>query len=171
MHPSSYENMEKCRDKYLTPAFLEPRAQVKVLDIGGVDLNGSYKPIFSAPGFEYAVADISDAEGVDVVLKDPYYIPLATGSVDVVISGQMLEHCEFFWQSFTEMVRVLKPDGYFFLIAPSSGPEHRFPVDCYRFYPDSYAALAKFAQCQLIEHWVDDREPWHDLVGVFTKAA
>ncbi|HEY3169271.1 MAG TPA: methyltransferase domain-containing protein [Candidatus Binatia bacterium] len=37
----------------------------------------------------------------------PYEIPLADSYADVVISGQMLEHCAYFWLSFQEMVRVL----------------------------------------------------------------
>ena len=56
----------------------------------------------------------------------------------------MLEHCEFFWRAFEEVIRVVKDDGFVFLIAPSAGPEHRYPVDCYRFYADAYHALAKY---------------------------
>jgi len=103
------------------------------------------------------------------VLDDPYRLPFADGSVDIVLSGQMLEHCEFFWLTFAEMMRVLKPDGYLFLIAPSAGPIHEYPVDCYRFYPDAYRALAKHAGCHLHEVWLDERGPWRDLVGVFAK--
>ena len=82
--------------------------------------------------------------GVDIVLDDPYRLPFGDGEVDVVVSGQMLEHCEFFWLSFGEMLRILKPDGYLFLIVPSAGPIHNYPVDCYRFYPDAMKALAKY---------------------------
>ena len=49
------------------------------------------------------------------------------------------------------MVRVLRPGGHIFLIAPSRGPEHRYPQDCWRFYPDGYRALARFAQIELVE--------------------
>jgi SAM-dependent methyltransferase len=104
-------------------------------------------------------------------MDDPYRLPLESGSVDVVVSGQMLEHCEFFWLAFAEMMRVLKPDGLLFLIAPSAGPIHRYPVDCYRFYPDAYAALARHAGCHLVECWLDERGPWRDRVGVFAHAA
>jgi SAM-dependent methyltransferase len=96
-------------------------------------------------------------------------LPLADAAIDVVLSGQMLEHCELFWLTFGEMIRVLRPDGYLFLIAPSAGPIHRYPVDCYRFYPDAYAALAKFAGCHLVTCWLDERGPWRDLVGVFRR--
>jgi glycosyltransferase involved in cell wall biosynthesis len=81
----------------------------------------------------------------------------------------MLEHCGFFWRSFGEMSRVCSPTGMIFLIAPSAGPIHRYPVDCYRFYPDAYRALAKHAGVHLVEVFHDDRGPWADLVGVFSK--
>ena len=50
----------------------------------------------------------SDDDGVDIRLADPYRIPLPDASVDIVLSGQMLEHNEFFWLTFLEMSRVLK---------------------------------------------------------------
>ena len=67
------------------------------------------------------------------------------------------------------MVRVLKSNGFIFLIAPSAGQIHRYPVDCYRFYPEAYKALAKYTNCQLIDVWIDERGPWNDLVGIFSR--
>lgn len=169
MHPSSYENMQKCFKQFIAAGPLSNAREVKVLDIGGKDVNGNYKPIFADDRFNYKVSDMSDGKGVDIVQTDPYRIPLPDGSIDVVLSGQMLEHCEFFWDAFKEMVRVLKSDGFIFLIAPSAGPIHRHPVDCYRFYPDSYDALARHSGAHLQKVWLDERGPWRDLVGVFRK--
>ena len=169
MHASSHENMRKCYQRYVRPAGFETRAEVIVLDLGGADVNGSYRDLFAAPAFRYLTADLTPT-GVDIPLTDPYQIPLPDASVDIVLSGQMLEHCEYFWLAFQEMVRLLKPDGYLFLIAPSAGPIHRYPVDCYRFYPDAYAALARLGGCHLEAVWRDPRGPWQDLVGVFRHA-
>jgi len=168
VHASSRENMQRCHDRYVVPAFAAAD-HVQVLDIGGADVNGGYLPIFADPRYEYRTVDIEPGEGVDIVLDDPYVLPLQDDSVDVVLSGQMLEHCEFFWLTFAEMVRVLKPTGLLILIAPSAGPIHRYPVDCYRFYPDAYHALAKWTGCHAIEVLHDERGPWNDLVGVFSK--
>lgn len=170
MHPSSLENMEKCRRRFFLPSPLARRPRVRVLELGGADLNGSFRGLFSGPRFDYRTADISPGPGVDLVLADPYQIPLPSGSLDLVLSGQMLEHSEFFWRAFQEMVRLLSPEGFLFLIAPSAGPIHRFPVDCYRFYPDAYHALARYAGCHLQALWHDERGPWRDLVGVFRAA-
>ncbi len=170
MHPSSHENMQRCYDRYLAglPPGAAPR---RVVEIGAGEFNGSYRDIFPPDRYAYTGCDRAAGPGVDIVLDDPYRLPFGDGEADIVLSGQMLEHCELFWLAFAEMLRILKPDGYLFLIAPSAGPIHNYPVDCYRFYPDAYRALAKHTGCRLIELWHDDRGPWNDLVGVFCPAA
>lgn len=63
--------------------------------------------------------------------------------------------------------------------APSRGPEHRFPQDCWRFYPDAYRALAKYTRMDLLEvstDWEANHPdplsaPWGDTVGVFQQPA
>jgi len=169
MHFSSMENMQKCFDRYIWGSPLMERKGAKVLDVGGADVNGSYSDLFPKDTFRYLGVDLQPGPGISVVLDDPNRFPLEDKSIDVVVSGQMLEHCANFWLVFTEMVRVVKDDGYIFMIAPSSGPIHRYPVDCYRFYPDSFQALADYAGCYLIDRWMDGRGPWQDLIGVFSR--
>ena len=171
MHPSSLENMQWCYRRYAAPRILHAIAPLTVLDVGGANYNGNYSDIFNGPKVRYLGMDLTAGPGVNIVLQDPYSFPVEGDSIDFVISGQMLEHCEFFWMAFAEMVRVVKPSGYIFLIAPSAGPIHPYPVDCYRYYPDAYRALAKFAGCHLIDLRHDERGPWNDLVGVFAKNA
>ncbi len=62
------------------------------------------------------------------------------------------------------------------MIAPSRGSEHRYPVDCWRFYPDSYRALASYGKITLVEvstdwgpHSDESSSEWGDTVGVFLK--
>jgi len=162
MHASSMENMKRCIDWYL------PAGPQQVVDLGAMDVNGSYRSLVP-DGAAYLGLDLAPGPGVDRVMADPYHIPQADGSVDVILSGQMLEHCAHFWRVFQEVARVLKPGGLAFVIAPSAGPIHRYPVDCYRFYPDAYQAVADWAGLRLVHCWLDDRGPWRDLVGVFQK--
>ncbi len=169
MHPSSFDNMKRCIDRLIPEAFFTAPAPRKVVEIGSCDFNGGYRPIFERLNVAYTGVDMSEGPGVDLVLSDPYALPFETGSVDLVVSGQMLEHCEYFWLAFQEMARILAPTGYLVLIAPSGGPIHRYPVDCYRFYPDAFAALAKLAGCTVVSIRRDDKGPWFDLVGVFSK--
>lgn len=170
MHPTSMDNMRKCIERYIGAGILTSRRQ-RVVEVGSHDVNGSYRELLSGHDVEYIGVDMAPGPGVDVVIEDPYKLPFDTGSIDIVLSGQMLEHCEFFWLSFQEMVRIMAPQGFLLLIAPSSGPIHRFPVDCYRFYPDAYHALAKYAGCHVVACWMDDKGPWNDLVGIFSKVA
>ena len=165
MHESSMNKMRYCVDKYICKNDF-----IKVADVGGARINGTYYDLFcDASRFSYTSIDLYDADGVDIVLSDPYRLPFESNEFEVVISGQTFEHCEYFWLLFNEMVRVCKQSGYIFLIAPSAGKIHRYPVDCYRFLPDSYNALAKLANCELIEIQHDTTSKWQDLLGIFKK--
>lgn len=170
MHHSSYEHMQALVGRYLLP-----QKAISVIDIGSYDVNGSYRTLFQDPAWSYRGIDLTEGPGVDIALRSPYRLPLASRSIDLVISGQAFEHIEFFWLTWMEMVRVLKPGGMIFLIAPSRGPEHRYPQDCWRFYPDGYRALAKFGNCDLLEvstDWEPHPDPgsnWGDTVGVFRR--
>jgi SAM-dependent methyltransferase len=156
------ENMARCIDLF---AVAGPQ---KVVDLGAMNVNGSYKQLLPDDA-HYIGVDLEAGPGVDVVLDDVYQLPFEDGSVDLVLSGQMLEHCAHFWLVFNEIHRILKPGGMAFMIAPSSGPVHRYPLDCYRFYPDSFAALANWSGLRLVQSWTDERGPWRDLVGIFQK--
>lgn len=171
MHSSSFAHMTR-----LAEARLDPDSPLSVADIGSYDVNGSYRPIFEKPGWTYKGIDLSSGPNVDIVLDSPYVLPLESDSVDLVVSGQAFEHVEYFWVTWLEMARIVKPGGMIFLIAPSRGPEHSFPVDCWRFYPDGYRALAKYAGLELLEATTDwaphpdpGSAPWGDTVGVFRK--
>jgi SAM-dependent methyltransferase len=150
-----------------------------VLDVGSMDVNGSYKRFFETEGWRYTGADLAPGNNVDVVLATPYcWKELSARSQDVVISGQAFEHIEFFWQTMLEIERVLKPGGLACILAPSRGYEHRYPVDCWRFYRDGMTALARFAELELLSaqtQWeergytVDDSDAWGDTMGVMRK--
>jgi SAM-dependent methyltransferase len=171
MHQSSYEHMVD-----LVARHLGGRRPGTVLDIGSQDVNGSYRPIFDAAGWRYIGLDAAPGKNVEVVAPTPYHYPFPSNTIDLVVSGQAFEHIDYFWVSFLEMARLLKPGGLIFLIAPSRGSEHRYPVDCWRFYPDGYRALARWGGMALIEVTTDwqpsphpDSAEWGDSVGVFEK--
>lgn len=177
MHQSSLDNMEACIKRHILPdKVLSRRAPLKVLDVGGAEINGSYRPLFASLTrnsivSEYVTTDIAPDLRLSTIQTDPYKLQFHDGSFDVVISGQTFEHCDFFWLLFKEMVRVCSPEGVIVLIAPSSGAIHRYPVDCYRFLPDSCQSLARYADIQLVESWLDERGPFHNVVGVFRSKA
>jgi len=172
MHIGSLDNMGICIKRHLLPARVHgSTTTMRILDVGGADVGGSYRHLFDVFEPEYTVFDLDHVEGVDLVPTDDGCIPADDATFDVVISGQTFEHAATFWQTFQEMVRVCTLDGVIVVIVPSAGPIHRYPVDCYRFLPDSMSALADLTGTYLIDTWRDPRGPWHDLIGVFNKSA
>jgi len=193
VHKTSIEYMEQCFRTYSGH-----RPKGKVLDIGAGGRKQAYRKIWEAGGWTYEGLNLVAGEGVDIVIDDPWKFDLPDASYDAVISGNMLEHNEFFWLTFLEMSRVLKMGGLMVHIAPSRGVEHRDPQDCWRWYRDGMAAMAKWAGFDLLEATTDwspeqfafcdqrakyrrnanamrktMRTPdtvWGDTVGVFVKS-
>jgi cephalosporin hydroxylase len=164
VHAESYDEMAR-----LVAAYLSPEERLRVLDLGSYDVNGSYRPLFTQPNWTYEGADMGPGPNVDHVLQDPYRWALPEASYDVVVTGQAFEHIQFFWLTWREMARVLKPGGLIFLLAPSRGPEHRHPVDCWRFYRDGMRALGDLEGLEVLEAETRWDNPWGDTVGVFRK--
>jgi len=171
MHTSALNNS---RDFFLTyaPDFYS-KNNVKVVDIGSQNINGSLRK-FSPSKFDYIGVDFCAGKDVDIILEDPYLLPFKNQSVDIVVSTSCFEHSEMFWLTFLEILRILKPDGLFYLNAPSKGPVHEYPVDCWRFYPGSGKALLKWAEknfysIEILESFTDTSELWGDYVCIFIK--
>jgi SAM-dependent methyltransferase len=153
-----------------------------VVDIGAQNVNGSLKDV-CPESLKYVGVDFVAGNGVDIILDDPYKLPFADNSIDVIVCSSCFEHSTFFWLLFLEIIRVLKPNGLFYLNVPSNGSFHRYPVDCWRFYPDSGHALVAWAkregyQLTLLESFIGDQSEdniedggaWHDFVAVFVKS-
>lgn len=171
MHSTAMQNCQSFFDTYSTS--FASRQSIKVIEIGSQDVNGSLKDTCPLH-FEYIGVDFQDAKGVDLVLQDPYRLPFEDESVDIVLSSSCFEHSEMFWLVFLEILRVLKPNGLFYLNAPSTGSFHRYPVDCWRFYPDSAMALVRWAQkngvkAAMLESYTQKSRDWQDYVAIFLK--
>ena len=77
---------------------------------------------------------------------------------------------------FLEKMRALKTRGLFYLNVPSNGDFHRFPVDCWRFYPNSGRALTTWAKrnninATILKSYLSTQSGGHfnDFVSVFLK--
>lgn len=173
MHPTAVSNCKLFFETY-SPSF-SGESDAKIVEIGSRDFNGSLRSV-APESFSYIGVDFSSGDGVDVVLDSPYSLPFEDDSIDIVLSSSCLEHSEMFWLVFLEVMRVLKPGGLFYLNAPSNGDFHRYPVDCWRFYPDSGKALVAWAKWNgvdavLLESYVGNQylDQWNDYVAVFLK--
>jgi hypothetical protein len=82
-----------------------------------------------------------------------------------------------YWLTILEVARVLKTNGLAAIIAPSRGQVHRFPTDCWRFYPDGLPALVRYAGLELLESHVQEsyaypgRYQWGHAVAIARRPA
>lgn len=111
----------------------------KVLDVGSMDVNGSYKDLFN--GWAYLGCDIRKGKNVDIFMQDEFKIPLNSNEFDLVISGSCLEHCRNPFKLVDEMARVVKPQCDIIINAPFIWHSHDHPIDCFRYLPDGFDAL------------------------------
>ena len=176
MHQSSYDRMAEFCHEYLASRQNEP---LTIVDLGSCDYNGSYRPIFDRQPWRYVGADLGPGNNVDLILHRAYlWRELKSDSVDVLVSGQTFEHTEFFWETILEIERVLKPAGLCCIIAPATGEEHRYPLDCWRIFADGFHALARYAGLEVLRvqtHWKElpkydaESNKWHESVLIARK--
>lgn len=178
MHQSAMFYGQRFFDAYCAGKKLH---DVTVVDIGSQDVNGSLREVCPS-GVHYIGLDFVEGNGVDIIIDDPYKLPLLDASADIIVSSSCFEHSEFFWLVFLEAMRVLKDDGVFYLNAPSNGFFHQWPVDCWRFYPDAGHAMVAWAKRNgmspvLLESFIGKHSAgglpeggmWSDFVAVFLK--
>ena len=154
MHLSSYEKMKAFIDTYLIKYVNKP---LKVLEIGSrvIPPQISQRNLFENNNWIYKGLDIENGENVDIVPSNPYdWQEIENNSFDVVISSQTFEHIPYFWVTAFEIGRILKDGGLALIIAPSSGTEHRFPYDAFRYFPDGFIKLSEYMGFKTIEvYW------------------
>ncbi len=129
--------MKEFVDKYLVS-----RDKLDILDVGSFDVNGSYKALFDRDGWSYFGCDLRAGPNVDIVLKSEFDWGIDK-KFDVVVSGQCLEHVQDVKNWFQRIDDVLIEGGIVCIIAPWGGGEHRFPLDCWRVFPDGMRYMLK----------------------------
>jgi len=181
VHPSAQRAMRSCIDEFM------PAGQhYKVVDFGSKVAAGhsTHRDLLADRDCTILGVDILEGPNVDLVMKKPYTLPVASNSADVVMSGQVLEHVPFFLTSILELHRILRPGGLLMITVPSRGHRHNV-YDCWRFYPDSMRAIAAFGAFTLESAGTDlppknergrydyanAKSYWGDTYGVFRKTA
>lgn len=171
MHDTAYATARLFFGLYWQPGFRT------VIELGSQNVNGTLRD-HCPPDAHYVGIDLEPGNGVDLVVAPGQPLPLADASVDVAVTSSAFEHDPCFWQTFLELVRVLRPGGLVYVNAPSNHHFHRYPVDCWRFYPDAGHALAIWAQrnglaAELVESFIGrpGGDGWADFVAVFRKAS
>lgn len=171
MHASALANGKRFFDCYMQ-GVTEPL----ILEIGSCDVNGGLRYVAPQSG-NYIGVDVTPGDGVDLVLTDPYRLPWGAGTFDAVVSSSVFEHTSMFWLTIIECMRVLKKTGVLYVNAPSNGAYHRYPVDCWRFYPDAGLAMVEWCRRELmrpvlLESYIShqqDGDHWNDFVCVISR--
>jgi len=142
MHYTSLKSGQAFSESYGIPNGL-------VVDLGGRNVNGSLRGFFEKKGAKFVCVDMEADASVDIVVPPGEKLPFEDGSVDLIVSTSCFEHDPCFWLTFKEMTRIIKPSGYIYINAPTSGPYHTYPGDNWRFYSDAGQALAYWSGKQV----------------------
>lgn len=113
MHPEIQIFIESVKSKH--PDYFKNK---KVLEVGSQNINGTVRSNFV--NCDYTGIDLGEAPGVDVIMNASEMVYFQ--EFDVMISCEMLEHCEKWKEALTNMLLCLKPEGMFILTC--AGP-HR----------------------------------------------
>ncbi|HEX5257686.1 MAG TPA: class I SAM-dependent methyltransferase [Sphingomicrobium sp.] len=97
----------------------------KVVDFGCGDM--PYRTLVEARGGVYVGADFGNS--ADVTIGDTGQVPIPSGSADVVISCQVLEHVRDIDSYLGEIARMLKPGGVLLLSTHGTWLYHPHPED------------------------------------------
>ena len=157
MHYSSYLKARLFVRLYGAEMNVEGR-KLSVLEVGSKSHHeqDTYRDLFPSETYDYTGLDIEAGRNVDIVPANPFvWNEIDDCSFDLCVSGQTFEHNPYFWITFAEIARVLRPGGLALVVAPGAGHVHRYPVDCWRFYPDSWPALAALTGLELVETYLE----------------
>ena len=149
-----------------------------ILEIGSYDVNGSLRTMKPA-GSKWVGVDIEDGPGVDKVVNIGQQLPFEDSSFDLIVATSVFEHDPSFWKTLADMARLVKDTGHIFITAPSNGMVHRFPLDCFRFYPDASVSFLNIISdirpgTRLEESFIGEQDHeglWNDFVAIFSMAS
>ena len=120
----------------------------RLYDVGSQDVNGTYRAI-AAPFGAYVGLDVAPGPNVDVVVPEEGAWPLEPAPL--AISGQCLEHVRHPWVWIRQIRGIVIGSGTVILIAPHTFPEHRYPLDCRRIFPDGMRALLEWGGFEVVD--------------------
>jgi SAM-dependent methyltransferase len=140
----------------------------RVIEVGSYDVNGSVRSAILGGGAEsYVGVDIAPGPSVDVI-QDATRLTerFESGSFDVVLSTEVVEHVRDWRAVFVGMKALCAPGGVVVVTTRSPGfGYHPFPEDYWRFTTTDMQLIFADFDVEMLESQQDRREP-----GVFVKA-
>jgi SAM-dependent methyltransferase len=142
MHNNSRLLFQKYAKEHFRPG-------LKVLEIGPDGMPSTYQKAVGDSSIEWHTLDIRDDPALTYHALSEYEFPIESGTYDIVLSGQVIEHVRQIWVWIRELARVCKVGGLVVTINPVSWPYHEAPVDCWRVFPEGMRALYEYASLQV----------------------
>ena len=93
-------------------------SNVKILEIGSYDIDGSVRNFFLKS--DYLGADLTDGPGVDII-SDGSLINHKDNSYEITISCECFEHNPYWFETFMNMHRMTKPGGFLIFTCATRG--------------------------------------------------
>jgi SAM-dependent methyltransferase len=121
-----------------TFAFPEPILEVGSFQVAGQEHMANLRELF--PGKPYVGIDMRPGPGVDAV-ENVECLPRGDCTVGSVLALNLFEHVARFWLGFSEIQRVLRPDGLVLVSCPFHLHIHAYPNDYWRFTPEAFRLL------------------------------
>lgn len=142
-----------------------------VLEVGSKNVNGGVRDWITKNLFpmSYLGVDMEGGPGVDVICRAEELVavvwPMRKSTYDIVISTEMLEHCEDWRSAVSNMKRMTHPNGILIITTRSPGfPRHEHPSDFWRFTADDFLKIFADMKMEAVS------DPQTDHPGVFMKA-
>ncbi len=124
-----------CADAFVEQAAHRLPAGAWVLDAGAGECR--HAPYFAHVRYLGTDSGVGEKELWDYTrlafFSELTAIPLASHSVDAIVSVNVLEHVEEPLEVLRECCRTLRPNGRLFMVAPQSWRVHQAPADFLRF--------------------------------------
>jgi SAM-dependent methyltransferase len=117
-----FEQRQFCEQvKEIYPEYFK---EVRVLDIGSLDINGSNRDLFDT-GAKYVGIDVADGKNVDIVCP-AHRFEIKNEQFDTIISTECFEHDMFYEESLQNIChKLLRSGGLFLFTCATTGrPEH-----------------------------------------------
>ena len=162
MHISVYEFNKRCIPIYW------PNDKA-ILEVGSFNVNGSIRPdVEKHNPVCYIGTDMRPGPMVDVVVNICDLVPeFGVARFDVVLCTEVMEHVEDWAEGISQMLEVLKPNGYLMITTRSAGfPKHDFPNDYWRYTKEDMQAIFATQEIVILE---DDYDPASPGVFVLVK--
>jgi SAM-dependent methyltransferase len=145
-------------------------ADKDVLEVGSFIVNGSVRPLVNVFGpRSYLGVDRVVGAGVDrVVDAEELTAQLDSNCADVLISTEMLEHCDDWRRCIREMVAALRPGGLLLITTRSEGFVYHCPPDRWRYTTAAILEIFDGRAGLSVEVCIKDTDPLSP--GVFVRA-